>query len=140
MRITVCGSIKFSEEMKNARSLLERMGHAILIPDSVDEGLSKDFWNGLKTTDPGKYAIMKAERLRGISKKIKSSDAVLILNYDKDGKKSHVGVSSLMEMAVAFEHGKRIFVLNPLPKDEPHYEETVSMAPVCLDGKLGNLK
>lgn len=42
-----------------------------------------------------------------------------------------------MEIAIAFEHNKRIYILNKLPLS---YEEVISMSPVCLNGKLENLR
>jgi len=140
MKITICGSVKFIEEMKNAKLILERGGHSILLPASAELNQDKSFWNRMKSGDITKYASMKAERMRGHFDKIKSSEAIIVLNYDKDGKKNYIGINTLMEMAVAFDCGKKIFVLNPVSENDPYYEETVSMSTVCLNGRLENLK
>ncbi len=139
MKITVCGSVKFVADMRKAKSVLEKLGHAVLLPLSAELDQDKSYWDGLKSEDIKKYAESKGERMKGHFDKIKSSDAILVLNYDKDGRKNYIGPNTLMEMAVAFEHGKRIFVLNEPPHNESHYEEIVSMQPTCLNSDLGNL-
>ena len=52
-------------------------------------------------------------------------DAVLVLNYEKNGVAGYIGAGVLMEMAVAHSLGKPIFILFPLPGSqqqrwEPH--------------------
>lgn len=139
MKITICGSLQFIKEMNNVKSLLEKRGHTILLPLSAETNQSKDYWNKLKSSDIREFARQKGKRMKGHFGKIKSSDAILVLNYDKNGKRNYIGANTLTEMAVAFEHGKKIFVLNPLPEDW-HYEEMVAMSPICLDGNLDKLR
>ncbi len=135
MRLTVCGSIKFIEQMKEVKSILEKQGHEVLLPLSAELKQDKNFWNELKTKDIEKFASFKGKRMKGHFDKIKSSDAILVLNYDKDGKTNYIGPNTFLEMAIAFDYGKKIFVLNPLDNDSNH-EELISMAPICLNGNL----
>ncbi|TAL47977.1 hypothetical protein EPN87_01705 [archaeon] len=138
MRITICGSTKFLEEMRNVKSLLEKQGHIALIPLSAEINQTKTFWNELRNKDIKRFASLKGERMKGHFEKIKSSEAILVLNYDKDGKTNYIGPNTLMEMGVAFDYGKKIFVLNPLPNND-FYEELVSMSPTVLDGNLSKI-
>ncbi|KKQ04336.1 MAG: hypothetical protein US15_C0059G0009, partial [Candidatus Moranbacteria bacterium GW2011_GWF1_36_4] len=48
--------------------------------------------------------------------KIVESDAVLVLNFDKNGVKNYVGGNTLMELGFAYVHNKKIFLLNPIPE------------------------
>ncbi len=134
--MTVCGSIKFIEQMREVKSILEKQGHEVLLPLSAELKQDKTFWNELKAKDVEAFATFKGERMKGHFDKIKSSDAILVLNYDKDGKTNYIGPNTFLEMAIAFDHGKKIFVLNSLPDNDSNHEELVSMAPICLNGNL----
>jgi hypothetical protein len=136
MKITICGSLKFIKEMKAAKEELERLGHNVLLPLSAEINQPKEYWNDLKTNDFDKFCESKGERMLGHFDKVKSSDAVLVLNYEKDGKKNYIGGNTLVEMAVAFEHRKKIFLLNPIPEDSSYMEEISSMKPTIIDGDL----
>jgi hypothetical protein len=136
MKITICGSTKFIKEMREVKERLEIFGHEVLVPVSVEINQDKDYWNGLKLNDFDKFLEIKGERMLGHFDKIKSSDAILVLNYDKDGKNNYVGGNTFIEMAVAFEHGKKIFLVNPTPKDSSYKEEIESMRPIIINGDL----
>jgi len=140
MKITICGSTKFVKEMNDAKSFLESRGHTALLPLAAELNQGKEYWAELKSKDFEKFASIKSERMMGHFDKVKSSDAILVLNYDKDGKKSYIGPNTLMEMGVAFEHCKKIFVLNQPQNSDPCYDEVASMHPVFLDGSVDNLE
>jgi len=139
MIITICASLKFISQINEVKSILEKKGHSVLVPLSAEINQDKEYWNHLKSNNIEKFASIKGGRMKGHFDKIKSSDAILVLNYDKHGNKNYIGANTLIEMGIAFEHGKKIFVLNNLPEDSPAYEELVSMSPVCLDGELDRI-
>ncbi|MBI1971985.1 MAG: hypothetical protein HYS53_01655 [Candidatus Aenigmarchaeota archaeon] len=139
MRITICGSISFINEMNTIRSGLEKFGHEILVPESAKLNQTKEFWDGLRTREPEKFASLKRERMKGHFDKVKKSDAILVLNYDKNGKRNYIGPSTFLEMGIAVEFGKKIFVLNGIAPDDPKTEELEAMGVVCLDGKIENI-
>lgn len=61
--------------------------------------------------------------------KIKESDILLVLNYDKNGIKNYIGGNTFAEIAYAYGlnicHNKNIeiYTVNPLPEDLPYSEE-----------------
>ena len=136
MKITLCGSIKFIKEMIEVKSGLEEQGHDILLPLSAEKNETKAFWNELKKNKIEEFVSLKGERMKGHFNKIKSSDAVLVLNYDKEGKINYIGPNTFLEMAVAFDNGKKIFVLNPLPDYDQNYEELISLSPIIINSNL----
>jgi hypothetical protein len=138
MKITICGSLQFIAQMMDVKSKLEQKGYTVLVPLSAEINQSKDWWNKLKSEDIMKFASSKGERMMGHFDKIKSSDAVLVLNYDKEEKKNYIGANTLMEMAVAFENNKKIFILNELAEGS-NYEEIISMSPIILNGNLESI-
>ena len=139
MKITICGSTKFIKEMKEAKEKLDCLGHDALVPFSAEKNQNKEHWNKMKIKEWNKFLKIKGELMLGHFDKIKSSDAILVLNYDKGGKKNYIGGNTFIEMAIALEHDKKIFLLNPTPKDSPYIEEIESMKPVVLNGDLNQI-
>jgi len=70
---------------------------------------------------------------------IVNSDAILVLNYDKDDIKNYIGGNTLMEMGFAHVHNKKIFLLNPVPEIS-YKDEILAMEPVILNGDLSKIK
>ncbi len=139
MLITICGSVKFIKEMSVVGAQLENMGHKVLLPESVNLGQDKVFWQELLDRDIEKFYSMKKDRMKGHFDKVRNSDAILVLNYDKDGAKNYIGPNTFLEMAIAFDLGKKIFLLNPLEGDDPKHEELMTMSPICTNGDLNKI-
>ena len=74
---------------------------------------------------------------------IKNMDAVLVLNYDKnkDGKnyKNYIGGATFLEMYDAFRLGKKIFLINDIPKGML-FDEIEGFNPIILNGNIDLLK
>lgn len=62
-------------------------------------------------------------------------DAVLVLNYDKNGEKNYVGGATFLEIYDAFRLGKKIFFMNNLPEGMLK-DELIAFRPVILNGDL----
>ena len=139
MIVTICGSTKFIKEMDEVRKELIKRGHEVLVPKSVDHNQDKDYWEDMKANSPEEFWDEKRARMRGHFDKVKKSDAILVLNYDKHGRKNYIGPNTFLEMGIAFEFGKKIFVLNTLPEEQNEYEEILSFAPIVLDGDLSKI-
>jgi hypothetical protein len=67
---------------------------------------------------------------------ILASDAILVVNFEKNGIKNYIGGTVLMEMGQAYGNRKKIFFLNGMPAGLPYMDEIEAMDPVCLDGNL----
>jgi hypothetical protein len=135
MKVTICGSMKFYLEMKAIKEGLEILGHEVFVPIEVEQNIipieALD-----KTTDEEKIsAKIEYNFIREHFFKIQVSEAVLILNYDKNGIENYVGGNTFLEMGYAFGMGKKIFMINPIP--EMNYSiEMHSMQPIIIDGDL----
>lgn len=144
MKITICGSIAFIEEMLSAKQKLEKMGHEIQMPplEIIDENGKpmpvKDYWNLRKATATTEGWIWDAKEkaMRLHFDKIVWGDAVLILNHEKNGMPHYVGANTLMEIGLAFHLEKQIFLLNPIPETPYCKEEILGMKPTILHGDL----
>ncbi len=133
MKITVCGSLSFSERMLEVQEVLERRGHTVLVSSSAKSYAGKT--NNEKETLTVKNKT-ENDAIRNHWEKIKQSDAILVLNYDKRGIKNYIGGNTLMEIGFAHVLNKKIFLLNPIP-DIPYYTSEIEAAkPVILHGNV----
>ena len=107
--------------MTEVTRALENLGHEVKIPVI-----------GTKDADG------KEESIRMHFEKIEWSDAVLILNYDKNGIPNYIGANTLIEMGVAFYLGKPIYLLNNIP-ELGYKEEILGMKPVVIGGDFGKI-
>ena len=129
MKITICGSMSHLEKIREIEKNLLKLGHQIFMP--VDLGID------YLTISNKDYGQLKKEKnaIKEHFEKIKKSDAILVCNFDKNGIKNYIGGNSFLEIGFAYILGKRIFILNPIPK--MLYEaEIIGMEPVILDGDL----
>ena len=140
MKITICGSVTFVKEMMEVKERLKKLGHKVLVPLSADTNQDKEYWNRMKHEEFNKFLGIKGERMLGHFDKIKSSDAILVLNYEKNGKRNYIGGNTFIEMAIAFEHSKKIFLLNPIPEESSYMEEIASMKPIVVNCDLKSIK
>ncbi len=147
MKITVCGSIAFHDEMLEIKERLEKLGHEVMIPPTeVKDGdgkliPTKEGYRIRKswTRDDGWVWERKQENMVNHFQKVGWSEAILVLNFDKEGKKGYVGGNTFLEMGVAFFLGKGIFLMNPIPA-LPYKEEILGMRPVVIEGDLERIK
>lgn len=134
MKICICCSLSFTNEVLALAKELEKRGFELLLPNSVIErSIEKpDF-------DPVESKIRTGNVNKHIDK-IKASDAVLVCNYTKNGVENYVGANTFLEIAAAHYFGKPIYALNPLP-DQPYiHDEIYSFGIKVLDGDLNKIQ
>ncbi len=135
MTITICGSITFMEYMIETQNKLLSLGcNKVHIPEKLNVELPK---TGIASED-GKDKIVH-NLIQTHYEKILQSDAVLILNYEKNGIKNYIGGNTLMEMGFAFVNHKKIFLLNPIP-ELSYSAEIVAMQPIIINGDLSKIQ
>lgn len=143
MKITICGSTAFYDEMQKTKKELEESDHKIEIPAPLVENENgklipiKEFYKIKKTSHNSDYWVWnkKAERIKSYFDKVAWSDAILVLNYKKNNIKGYIGGNTLLEMGLAFYLGKKIYLLNPVPEIS-YKEEILGMKPIILEGDL----
>lgn len=128
MKITLCASMKFLEDLSKVKEVLEDKGHQISLP------VMKNF------KEEGEHGELKIkfDLIREHFEKIEKSDAILVLNYDKNGIKNYVGGNSFLEMGKAYDIRIPIFLLNPIP-EVSYKDEIIAMQPIILDGDFDRL-
>jgi len=135
MVIAICGSMEFAGKMTAVGSLLEAQGHQVLYPKYTLPSARQI---------PSKQEKARLKRIEDLIlahyRNIMKSDAILILNYDKDNRKGWIGANSFLEMGFAHVLRKRIYLLNPIPDFDYFREEIEAMDPVVLGGNLNKIE
>ena len=136
MKIIICGSITAADEILAVQKTLEGRGYEVEIPEGVkDPGLRSrtEVSNEEKATDK-----IKRDLIRTYFAKIKSGDAVLVVNPDKKGVHGYIGGNTLIEMAFAHVLRKKLYVLHPLPK-MTYSAEIAAMQPEVINEDLSRI-
>lgn len=147
MKITICGSIAFHDEMKEAANFLKNNGHEVDLPPSYIKDKSgnplsvKDYYMIRKNeeADTGWVWDRKKEAMKVHFDKIVWSDAVLIINHEKNNIPGYIGANTLMEMGLALHLNKAIYLLNEIPEIN-YKEEILGMKPILINGNINLIK
>ena len=143
MKITICGSIAFYDEMNKICKELEAIGHQVSLPPFEIENENgemisvKEYYKIRKTevNDSSWVWDKKGEAMKLHNNKVVEGEAILVLNYDKNNISNYIGANTLLELGLAFYLNKKLFILNPIP-DISYKEEILGMKPVVINGDL----
>lgn len=145
MILIICSSARFAKESREIKEKLDEKGvDALLYPQMVR--VKK------KTVTAGEFHAMRKKNLTKelltVKKqlmdehiaKIKNSDAVLVLNFDRPKSPRYIGGNSFLEMGIAYALGKKVFIWKRPTKTLPYYEEIMAMRPTIIEEDLGKMK
>lgn len=133
MTILLVCSKAFYSKLDFYKSELEKLGHNIIMPNNSDAPNTESLYRGTP-----EHAVWKVKMYKQSEEKIKSSDAVLVLNFDKEDKKNYIGGATFLEIYDAFKLGKKIFFINDLPEGMLK-DELIGFSPIILYGELNKL-
>ncbi len=136
----ICGSMAFAKEMLEAKKKLEEMGHEVEAPTDAQQIV--DGLHDSNDLEADYKHCTENDIIRTHFKMIEQSDAILVLNHNKNGINGYVGASSLMEIGLAYHLGKKIFLLNSPPhnSEQRWAHEIRIMQPIILNGDLDKIK
>ena len=133
MRIGVAGSMQFTDKMYEICDELAKLGH-------------EPFMSGFGPRYRGKSAeeieVLKLEdkngrdAIREFWEPMQSADALLVLNYDKNGIANYIGGNAFLEIGFAHVLQQKIFFMNPIPQMPHYHTELVAMKPTVIHGDL----
>jgi hypothetical protein len=144
MKITICGSVVFSNEMIKAAEALKEQGHEVELPyytkKILNGEVSLEDYKKTKSEkgDVGYREAASEDLIKRYFRLIGESDAILVLNLDKNGVKNYIGGSSFFEMSFAYVLDKKIFLFNDIP-DMQYTDELKSMSPIIINGELSKI-
>ncbi len=136
MKIFIICSKRFYGNIPEIQKVLEKNGHKITLPNCYEDPATEDRKRNLGRKAHAKW---KAEMLNNSAKVMGKQDAVLVLNFEKDGMKNYVGGATFLEMYDAFRLGKKIFLYNDIPEGILK-DEIVGFNPVIIGGNLKKIK
>jgi dTDP-4-dehydrorhamnose 3,5-epimerase-like enzyme len=127
--------MQFIKEIKETAIALEALGHIVHRPGGFE------LWeeHGREKGEDGELEFMREyDIMRKHFEKLKDVDAMLVLNYDKDGVQGYIGGGVLMEMGFAHALHKPIYLLHAIP-DVPYRDEIEVTNPTVLAGDIKKL-
>jgi len=141
MIITLCGSTIFFDQIKKIKQRLTRMGHKVYYTSWANLSFEEVM---TRRANKNKYLNdYKPKLVREHFDKILKSDAILVVNQEKNGIKNYIGGNTFAEIMFAFYYKKKIFFLNPIPIDEMFnyiLDELETVNPTILNGNLDLIK
>jgi len=141
MKITICGSMHFAKEMLEVQRKLGEIGHKAEVPCDTQKFVDEPDFTTDNHEEDYKHCL-ETDVVRKSFKSIEEGDAILVLNYPKNGVKGYIGASVLMEIGLAYYFHKKIFLLYPLPpiNEVKSTHEILIMQPIVLNGDLNGIK
>lgn len=120
--IVLCGSMAVKEEIVRIKNELQSKGYNVLLPVECMMG------------EP-KVVASRAHFDRIINP---NNNIILVVNATKNGYFNYIGANTFAEIAFAFYHNKKVYLLNSIY--EPYRDELEGWGVTCLNGNLNNLK
>jgi hypothetical protein len=146
MLITICLSIKFWEPMLQVQKQLEALGHTVLtpphqIPDQDGNMIPVTEYYRLRKQENHDWLWdRKSQAIQDHFAKVAKSEAILVLNYEKNNIPHYIGANTLLEMGLAFWLKKPIFLYHPIPEQLNYAEEIKGMKPIIINGDISLIR
>ncbi len=141
MKIYVIGSTAFVKDMVAYTDKLVADGYNAWIHPEYRDYVTNKNHSHLKRIEDGEHAKVKIENdyIRQHYNHILESDAIFVVNMEKNNIKGYIGGNVLMELGFAYVNNKKIFLLNSIP-DMPYKEEIEAVLPIVLNGEFSKIK
>jgi hypothetical protein len=137
MKIGIIGSMQFTEKMLEVQDELIKFGHDAFVTDLHKALVGKTDEEKEKIKLHQKYNM---DAIRVFWRAMQGADAILVLNYDKNGIKNYIGGNTLMEIGFAHVLNQKIFLFNPIPEIPYYKTEIEAVKPVVINGDLSLIK
>ena len=136
MKICICCSLSFTDEVKRIADRLHELGHEVLLPNGVIvDAIHKPDFDSVEAKRGNGYGFVREH-----FKKIEESDAMLVCNFTKNGIDNYIGANTFLEMGFAYYIKKPIYALNPLPDYKYINDELLNFYVKVINGDLSEIK
>lgn len=137
-KIFLAASMNFYKELVSIEQSLLSKGFEVDIPVSAKTMKAKNDFD--VSHFKGVFSpAQKGEFIQENFHNIASSDAILIINNEKNGVKGYIGANVLMEIGLAFYLKKAIYIWNQYPDDAPYKEELLAFDVQVINGDLDKI-
>ncbi len=132
-KILLCGSLSQYKEIIKVRDNLKRFGFKkVVIPESI-----KEIIRGKSPKNFSKELFRKRTLLH--VKRVKISDAILVVNVKQKGINGYLGANTFWEVGQAFFNNKPVYFFYDIPRWSFYRDELETFKPIALKGNLRNL-
>ena len=136
MKICICCSLSFTDEVKKIADRLHELGHEVLLPNGVIiDAIHKPDFDSVEAKRGNGYDFVREH-----FKKIEESDAMLVCNFTKNGIDNYIGANTFLEMGFAYYIKKPIYALNPIPDYKYINDELLNFDVKVINGDLSEIK
>lgn len=136
MKIFIISSAAFYDKIKSIKDYLESKGFELLMPNTYDSpNLTKEAWNERYEA----HAKLVQKLFKMSEEKIKSVDAVLCINFEKNNIENYIGGATFIEIYEAFKNNKKIYLYHDIPKGML-FDEIASFEPIVINENLDLIK
>ncbi|MBN1644462.1 hypothetical protein JW851_00280 [Candidatus Woesearchaeota archaeon] len=136
MKIFICASKHLYHLIPPIKEELEKKGHSITLPNSFDDPMLEE---KVKAKGREEHIRVKSYYLRKQIEKVMANDAILVMNFEKRGQQNYIGGATFLEIFKAFELGKPVFLMNPIPENNSLSDELIGMNPIILNQDLSKI-
>ena len=136
MKLFIICSKAFYDRIPLIKDALDQAGHDVTLPNCYDDPGTEARYREMGDKE---HAEWKAEMLRHSQEVIEQTDAVLVLNFEKNGQENYIGGATFLEMYDAFRLGKKIYMYNGIP-DGMLKDEIEGFEPILLHQNLDKVQ
>lgn len=136
MKIFIASSKYHYHRIPEIKKRLEELNHTITLPNSYENPFKEE---EIKKLSEEEHIKWKSEMMKKDKKNIGPNDAILVLNFEKNGIQNYIGGATFLEIYKSWELGKKIFFFNSIPEGILK-DELIGFNPTILDGDLEKIK
>ncbi|MDO8639432.1 MAG: hypothetical protein Q7R53_00765 [bacterium] len=137
--IAICCSLSFFKKIFEIEKKLKELGFKIILPKTAREMQKTNNYDVsfYKTWYKNKsHYYKKKELMIDHFRKVIKSDAILVINEEKNGIKGYIGGNTLMEMTIAFHYKKPIFIYSEIDENLNIKEEVYGLNSIFIKEDL----
>ena len=143
MKIVICGSVNFTPKIIEISKKLKFLDHKTEIPFTsmkIQSGklIMEKFLKEKETNGDDNFRKNQEDLIKRYYNLIKESDAILVVNINKNDIKNYVGGNTFLELGYAYVLEKPIYLLNDIP-DMLYTDEIKAMEPIIINGDLNKI-
>ena len=133
MKISLICSKAFYDKLSCYKQKLENLGHEVFMPNCWDKPETEAKYRGTP-----EHHLFKAKMYRQSEEAIKNVDAVLVLNFNKNGQENYIGGATFLEIYDAFRMNKKNYFVNDIPNNMLK-DELIGFNPTIVGENLNNI-
>lgn len=136
MKIFIICSKHHYHKVDEIKKILEENGHIITLPNCFEDPM---FELRLLESDKKAHGEWVSKAWDESENKIKDSDAVLVVNLEKNNQQNYIGGATFTEIFMAYRMKKKVFLFNDIP-ESIFKDELTGISPIILNGNLTKIR